>query len=87
LVDKGRLYQYFSEKYFSKTGVKLDVAIPEEKRKLKDGLFASFFSDNRFFGQPEAEMKRFFAELFPNVYKVFTLIKKGGNKAYLLVIL
>lgn len=87
LVDKGRLYSYFSKKYFVQTGIKLDVAIPEQKRQLKDGLFASFFSDNRFFGQPEAEMKRFFAELFPNVYKVFTLIKKGGRKAYLPVIL
>lgn len=87
LVDKGRFYKHFSEKYFAKTGIKLDVAIPEEKRKLKDGLFASFFSDNRFMGQPEAEMKRFFAQQFPNVYKVFTLIKKGGHKAYLPVIL
>lgn len=87
LADKGELYPYFSKKYFEQTGTKLDVTIPAEKRQLKDALFATFFSDNRFIGQPEAEMKRFFKEMFPNVYKVFSLIKKGGHNAYLPVIL
>jgi len=87
LSDKGLLYKFISEKYFIKTGKKLDVNIPAEKRELKDAIFATLFSDNRFIGQPEAEMKRFFRELFPNVYKVFSLIKKGGNNAHLPVIL
>lgn len=87
LVDKGRFYRYFSERYYDKTGIKLDVALPEEKRKLKDGLFTTFFSDNRFIGQPEAAMKRLFADVFPDVYRVFSLIKKGGHKAHLPVIL
>jgi len=87
LSDKGLLYKFFSEKYFEKTGKKLNVEVPDEKRQLKDAMFATLFSDNRFIGQPEAEMKRFFAEMFPNVYKVFSLIKRAGHNDHLPVIL
>jgi hypothetical protein len=80
LVDKGRLYSYISERYKEKTGIELDVNKPEEKRKLKEAIFTVLFSDNRFIAQPDAAMKRFFHELFPNVYKVFALIKKRGNE-------
>lgn len=76
LVDKGRLYPYLSDQYFLKTGIKLDTAIPEQKGKLKEMIFITLFSGNQFLGQKEAELKRFFKELFPTVYKVFSIIKR-----------
>ena len=43
LVDKGRMYQYISEKYKAKTGVLLDVNKPEEKKQLKAAIFTTLF--------------------------------------------
>jgi hypothetical protein len=75
LVDKGRLYPYMSEEYEKRTGNKLNVNIPEEKKKLKDAMFLTLFSKNSFYKHPDAEMKRFFHDTFPSVYRIFSLIK------------
>jgi hypothetical protein len=79
LVDKGRLYPYLSRKFEEETGIRLDLNKIEEKRRLKEIIFVTMFSDNRFIGQKEAKMKRFFKQLFPTVYEVFSLIKKKAN--------
>ena len=39
-------------------------------------IFTVLFSDNRFIGQTEADSKMAFKTHFPDVYKVFSLIKK-----------
>jgi len=87
LVDKGLFYSYYSDAYYDKTKIRLNVDVLEQKRKLKEGLFTTFFSDNKFFRQKDAEMKRLFAELFPDVYKVFCIIKSNGNHNLLAIIL
>lgn len=79
LVDKGRLYPYLSRRFKEETGVNLDINKVEEKRRLKEIIFVTMFSDNRFIAQEEAKMKRFFKQLFPTVYEIFSLIKKKGN--------
>jgi hypothetical protein len=79
LVDKGGLYDYLNEQYYLKTGIKFDLSIPVQKRQLKQTVFVTFFSDNRFLYQDEAENKLFFAELFPSVYQIFKLVKRGDN--------
>jgi len=38
-----------------------------------------FFSDNRFFGHKKAAMKRIFKQEFPEVYEVFSRLKKLNN--------
>lgn len=80
LVDKGRLYPYISERYEERTGVKLNPNVPEEKKMLKDAIFLTFFSKNSFYNQGDATMKRFFDELFPTVYRIFSLIKEGRHQ-------
>jgi hypothetical protein len=40
-----------------------------------------FFSSNRFIGQRKAQYKRLFKVNFPDVYKVFTLLKKKNHAA------
>jgi hypothetical protein len=77
LVDKGTIYHYISDRYKKKTGIFLDVNIPDEKKKLKQAIFTTFFSDNRYWHQKGADMKRLFKDLFPEVYDVFSMIKKG----------
>lgn len=78
LVDKGNLYKYFSQKFHEQHNVLYRVDVPEEKDMLKDVLFRTLYSDNRFFGAPEALPKRFFQSLFPSVYALFAAIKKKG---------
>lgn len=86
LVDKGQLYEHICSQYNKQTGAKLDISNPTDKRMVKQAVFTTMFSDNRFFGQPDAKMKRFFESLFPTVYKVFSSLKRGDN-ARLAVIL
>jgi hypothetical protein len=80
IVDKGRLYPYISERYEERTGTKLNPNIPDEKKKLKDAIFLTFFSHNSFYKHRDAAMKRFFNELFPTVYRIFSLIKEDGHE-------
>ncbi|BAV06172.1 hypothetical protein SAMN05421788_106235 [Filimonas lacunae] len=86
LVDKGRLYQYISTQYFEETGILYTPDTPDGKRMLKSAVFTTLFSDNRFIGQKEADMKRCFRDLFPTVYKIYSLIKRHDN-GFLAIIL
>jgi hypothetical protein len=75
LIDKGRLYPFMSDAYYKKSGIKLDVGIKEERDQIKKSIFLSFYSHNKYFYQENAEMKRLFADIFPTVYKIFSLLK------------
>lgn len=54
---------------------------PYNKAEMKTMMFMVFFSSNRFIGQPQAHFKRLFKVNFPDVYKVFTLLKKKNHAA------
>jgi hypothetical protein len=73
-VCKGELYPYIQQEVKARTGVNIT-----DKKKLKEVIFTAFFTDNRFIGQPEAEPKRIFRDLFPEVYKVYAKIKRGDS--------
>ena len=73
-VCKGELYPFIQQEVKARTGV--DIT---NKKKLKAVVFTAFFTDNRFIGQPEAEPKRIFRDLFPEVYKVYAKIKRGDS--------
>lgn len=76
LVSNGRLYEYIEEKYWQNTGIK----VPSRK-DLKSIVFTVLFTDNRFYGQKEAAPKRIFRSIFPQVYEVFSQIKKKDSTA------
>jgi hypothetical protein len=86
LVDRAKLYEYISEEYAFHTGKELDPEKPQDYKKLKQSVFLTMYSDNRFINHPRAEMKRIFQITFPTVYNLFSLIKKG-DKTRLPVIL
>ena len=68
MVNSGEFYKRISDKIF-----------PERefnKKNIKEMIFTVLFSDNRFIGQTEADSKMAFKTHFPDVYKVFSLIKK-----------
>ena len=73
-VLAGTLYEYIAEELTNR-----HVAVFKTRNQLKAMIFMVMFSDNRFIGQKDAEPKRIFRELFPNVYSVFKAIKRHGS--------
>lgn len=73
-ASKGTLYEYIGEALKSS-----EVAVPEDRKELKAIVFLTLFTDNRFIAHPDAEPKRVFAEIFPTISKVFSLIKRGTS--------
>lgn len=72
MVNSGDFYKCISDKLYP--GSKFD------KKRIKVMVLTVFFSDNRFIAQREAEGKRAFKTHFPEVYKVFSLIKKKNKR-------
>jgi hypothetical protein len=85
LVSEGRFYEYLLEeiKKSSKPEIQKHAALIKDRNSLKEMVFTVFFSDNRFENNPSneffqgSELKDLFRELFPTVFKIFKIIKKG----------
>jgi hypothetical protein len=73
LVSNGSFYNYLEQK-LSEKGL-----VFHNYKSVKQTAFQVLFTDNRFIGQKEAAPKRVFKELFPEVYKVFSEIKKNDK--------
>lgn len=73
-VQDGVLYEYIQEEMEAKTGIPIT-----DRRVLKEIIFTVLFTDNRFIGQPEAEPKRIFRDIFPEVYHLLALIKRKDS--------
>jgi len=70
-VSKGNFYELLS------TMIKQEMNLSiTDRKELKAIVFLVLFTDNKFIGQDDAAPKRIFKELFPNIYKLFALIKK-----------
>jgi hypothetical protein len=78
-VSEGMLYETIEEK--------LKVVSPESlkniksRKELKALIFVVLFTDNRYIGQEDAEPKRLFQQLFPNVYEIAAVVKKHEKSA------
>ncbi len=71
LCENGELYEFIQEK----------LSLSDNSRKaVKIAVFQMLFTNNRFIGQAKAEPKRAFKRLFPCVYDVLSLIKKGDSR-------
>lgn len=70
LVQDGTLYDYL-EKCMIADG----MTKPKDRRALKGIVFQALFTANSFYSQPEAAPKRLFANAFPTIYKLFSLLK------------
>ena len=70
LCETGKLYEYLKDELNLSDNSRNDV---------KAAVFQILFTDNRFIGQVNAEPKRAFKRLFPSVYDVLSLIKKGKS--------
>lgn len=73
--ENGVIYEYIQKEL--KEQCQIEVA---DRKTLKSIVFTTLFTDNKFIGQPEAEPKRLFKYLFPDVYRVFSLLKKGDKR-------
>lgn len=67
------LYEYMKPHLEKATGREW-----KNRKEIKRAMFSVLYSDNRFIGQKEAEPKRIFKALFPEVYELFALYKKKG---------
>lgn len=72
------LYEFLKPYYQADARLhRLDL---ENRKVLKELTYSIFFSSNRFIGQEEAASKRVFKKLFPEVYHVFSIIKKSRKE-------
>lgn len=67
IVRSGKFYEYMAEQ------TQTDIA---DRSKLKAAIFQVLFTDNRYIAQELAAPKRKFREIFPDVYELFSLIKR-----------
>ena len=71
LCEDGVLYEYLQS----------NLGLENSSRKdVKSSVFQILFTDNRFIGQKQAEPKRAFRDLFPEVYKLMSLVKRKDSK-------
>jgi len=75
-VVNGSLYDYIYNQLKS-----TNEAVILTRKQLKEIIFRVLYTDNRFIGQRAAEPKRLFKKIFPDVYQVFNLIKRGDKTA------
>jgi len=73
IVNEGTLYEFLTEK-FSELGIHY-----VDRKSVKAAVFQILFTDNRFLGQKDAQPKRLFKNIFPNVYEIFSLIKRKNK--------
>lgn len=92
-VQQGRFYEDFMEAassahLFTKVAAFFNINKPSglTRTDAKKAILQAFYSDNRFFHQEEAKVKRRFAELYPNVYRMFRSLKQG-QKNFLALLL
>jgi hypothetical protein len=74
LVQQGKFYAYLGEE-FTKI-LELDYT---DKKHLKPIVFQVFFSASTYLHQAKAKHKRIFKDLFPDLYEIFSLIKKSDK--------
>lgn len=71
LVVRGQLYEFLQSHFQMETGLNF-----VERKEVKKAVFQVLFTDNRYIGQETAKPKRLFKALFPEVYEVFSAIKR-----------
>jgi hypothetical protein len=76
LVVKGQLYEHFQSLINQNNHGNTNYS----RSEIKKIIFQVFFTDNRFIGQKAAEPKRIFRKAFPNVYKVFSTLKRSEKR-------
>jgi hypothetical protein len=73
LVTTGELYEYFAMKLTTVLGRNYT------REEAKKQLLINFFSANQFIGQIAAAPKKVFRDLFPNIYALFSIIKRKNK--------
>ncbi|WP_207493786.1 hypothetical protein [Aridibaculum aurantiacum] len=74
IATQGMFYEELEKMMSSELGI--DYAT---RKAVKTAMFMVLYSDNRFIAKPEAAPKKFFKDIFPAVYHLFSLIKKGDK--------
>jgi hypothetical protein len=70
-VKNGVFYDDLQQRFATELGVHL-----MDRKEVKQSVFQVLFTPNQFYGQKQAQHKRLFAKLYPEVYAVLKSIKK-----------
>lgn len=70
-VLKGGFYETLQEAFKEQLGYTI-----KDRKEVKSAVFQLLFTPNRFYGQKQAEPKRLFAQIYPEVYATLKAIKK-----------
>ncbi|PCH52410.1 MAG: hypothetical protein COC22_04120 [Flavobacteriaceae bacterium] len=71
LAVGGRFYEELQKKFKSILGIDFD-----SRKDIKKAVLKVLYTANNYFGCEKAKPKKLFAELFPEVYKIFADIKR-----------
>lgn len=71
LAVGGRFYEELEQKYRDDLGITFSL-----RKDIKATVFQVLFTANNYFGCEKAKPKKLFAELFPEVYKILSDIKR-----------
>lgn len=75
-VSQGKFYEHFGDKLLEE-GLIEDVPGSELREIAKEITFSAIYSPNRSIGYNKP--MQLFKQLFPNVFKIYSLIKKGSS--------
>ncbi len=70
-VSKGKFYELLGKEIKEKMNI-----VITDRKELKAIVFLVLFTSNKFIGQEKAGPKKLFMNIFPNMYKLFAVIKK-----------
>lgn len=79
-TSEGEIYEKIIDIVQEKFGEKLS------RKQIKTMFYIVLFSNNKFFNQPDAKLKRLFKEIYPQVYELTTILKTK-NHATLAILL
>jgi len=72
LCESGSLYELLEYKALRESSARMALS----KQQVKAQVFQVLFTSNKFIGQPEANPKRIFRGMFPQVYDLLAMVKK-----------
>ncbi len=75
LILTGGLYEFFQPYLIQELGEEY-----HNRKLVKQQILMCLYSDNVYFKQPKAATKRIFERLFPNVYRLFSMIKERDKR-------
>lgn len=77
MVNSGRFYNMLFDTLYPS----VDLAEDVKKKQTKEMFYTIIFSNNRSTKGRKGELKKAFEKVFPTIYKLFKIIKRGNHRS------